>query len=129
MASLLRWTAVALCTGHAIGDFFVSPAGSDSNNGSALSPFKSLTKARMAVRTCNSNLTEDLRVTIRAGTYYLDQPLNFTAADSGSNGYRVIWQGDENAGAVNISGGQVSSCNPLRHANTSQNCHHELDCS
>jgi hypothetical protein len=40
-------------------------------------------------------------VNVAPGTYYLDAPLKFSVADSGSNGHRVIWEGKD----ADISGG------------------------
>ena len=85
--------------------FYVSLNGSDSSDGSQTSPFATLSRAQDAVRDVNSDLTSDLYVYVSAGTYYLEEPLNFTAVDSGSNGHRIIWQGEAGHGGVNISGG------------------------
>lgn len=84
-------------------DFWVSPNGNDANDGSEASPFATLDGARQSVRRVNSNLQSDLFVNVLPGTYYLDKPLTFEAADSGSNGRRVVWRATGDG--VNISGG------------------------
>ena len=49
-------------------------------------------------------MTGDIVVQLAAGTYTLSAPLTFTAADSGANGYTVIWQAAPGTRPV-ISGG------------------------
>lgn len=51
--------------------YYVSPAGSDSNDGSLSYPFQTITKARDVVRTINSNMTGDIIVNLMGGTYGL----------------------------------------------------------
>lgn len=80
----------------------VSPDGNDRNPGSATRPVKSLTRAQVLVR--SHSRTQDVTVEIAQGTYRLDQPLIFTAADGGQNGHQVIWQGKGDARPL-ISGG------------------------
>ena len=53
-------------------------------------------------------MTSDLRVIVAPSTYYLQTPLNFTANDSGTNGYRVIWEAQDLVRGVNILGGYVT---------------------
>ena len=96
-------SAVLLLSNTAAANFWVSPQGSDKAIGSKAAPFKTLGQAQLAVRQANANLKKDLYVHVAAGTYYLDEPLNFTTVDSGSNGHRVIWQAEGDK--VNISGG------------------------
>jgi hypothetical protein len=71
---------------------YVSPTGSDANPGTFAQPFATLEKARQAVRTINASMTQDLYVYVRGGHYELASPLGLGAADSGSNGYRVIYK-------------------------------------
>ena len=80
---------------------YASPIGS----GTACSSAQpcSITQAQTAVRAIAPNMTGDVVVQLAAGTYALSSPLTFTAADSGTNGNTVIWQGAP--GAI-ISGGQ-----------------------
>jgi hypothetical protein len=69
--------------------YFVSPTGSDANPGTEAAPFRTLAKARDYVRTVNTNMTGDIVVTLRGGTYALDSTLAFTTADGGKNGNYV----------------------------------------
>ncbi|MEH0418345.1 hypothetical protein [Streptomyces sp. B21-083] len=66
-------------------NFYVDPSGgSDSNSGtSTTSAFKTIEKARNAVRTVNSAMSGDIVVNLRGGTYPLTSPVDFTTADSG----------------------------------------------
>jgi hypothetical protein len=69
--------------------YYVSPSGNDSNPGNHAKPFATLAKARDVVRTRNSNMTGDITVYVRAGTYRQTDTLNFEAQDSGNGGYSV----------------------------------------
>jgi Right handed beta helix region/F5/8 type C domain len=64
-----------------------------------------LAQARIKVRALNDTMTGHIVVRLKAGTYTLSNTFALNAADSGSNGYYVIYQGEPNA-TVNISGGQ-----------------------
>lgn len=109
---------LALSLRSTVADFFVALDGNDHSSGSRDAPFATLERAQQAVRTANEDLKADLYVHVAAGTYYLDDPLNFTAADSGSNGYRVVWQGEDGYGGVNISGGlQLTDWKLSQHEN------------
>ena len=85
---------------------YVSLAGNDSNDGSAAKPFKTLARAQQAVLEKNDTMTGDIVVQIAAGTYYLENPINFTSEDSGTNGFRVIYRG-EGEGRTVLSGGRL----------------------
>ncbi|MDQ0595789.1 hypothetical protein QF037_000134 [Streptomyces canus] len=97
LQSLLVATAVVLPaqTAHAADtSFYVDPTnGSDSNSGTSTSTaFKTIAKARDAVRTVNSAMSGDIVVNLRGGTYPLTSPVDFTSADSGTNGHNVIYK-------------------------------------
>ena len=85
-------------------DFYVSPNGQISGNGSRFNPFLTISEAQQAMREVNSDMTADINVHILPGTYCLDQPLMFTDADSGTNGYNINYMADE--GEAVISGGE-----------------------
>ncbi|WP_432904126.1 RICIN domain-containing protein [Micromonospora matsumotoense] len=71
--------------------YYVAPDGSDTNPGTLQSPFKTLQRARDAVRTVNVNMTGDIQVYLRGGRYPVTSTVEFGAGDSGSNGYRVLY--------------------------------------
>jgi len=52
-------------------------------------PFQTITKARDAVRTINSNMTGDIYVYLRAGTYRITSAITFGPQDSGTNGHLI----------------------------------------
>ena len=87
---------------------FVDASGSDDNPGTQDAPFATLQKARDAVRAINSSMTSDINVYIRGGRYPLSQTLTFDQGDSGTNGYRVIYQAYPGE-IPHISGGQKIS--------------------
>ncbi|WEH12989.1 RICIN domain-containing protein [Streptomyces sp. VNUA24] len=74
--------------------FYVDPSGgSDSNPGTRESkPFKTIQRARAAVRAVNSHMSGDITVYLRGGTYQLSKPVRFAAQDSGTDGHTVIWK-------------------------------------
>jgi hypothetical protein len=96
-----------LSPAHAAGPtyYYVSPSGSDGREGSITRPFKTIQKARDVIRTVNKNMTGDIIVILKEGTYTLSQPLALNSEDSGSNGYNIIYRADAGA-KVTISGGK-----------------------
>jgi Ricin-type beta-trefoil lectin domain len=83
---------------------FASPSGSGTIC-SATQPC-SLSAAQAAVRSLNSNMTDDVIVQLADGVYRLSAPLRFTALDSGTNGHTVVWQAAPSARPV-ISGARA----------------------
>lgn len=88
-------------------DFYVSAAAQPGGYGSASSPFSTIEEAKSAVRTVNSDMTQDINIHILPGTYCLDEPLVFTDADSGSNGFNINYIAE--GGNAVISGGEKIS--------------------
>ncbi len=81
----LSGVVIALCayTGKAVAaDLFISTTGDDANTGTSGAPFKTLYKARDAVRVLPK--TGPITVWLRGGTYYLDSSLVFTPSDNGT---------------------------------------------
>lgn len=72
--------------------YFVSPTGSDDASGTLSAPFKTLTKARDVVRTVNANMTDDVHVYLRGGTYDITTTIAFGPQDSGTNGHSVYYE-------------------------------------
>ena len=71
--------------------FFVSPDGSDSGDGSFESPFKTIGAARNAVRRLNGDMSGDIVVYLRGGDYRITEPVVFDTRDSGTNGHKIIY--------------------------------------
>jgi hypothetical protein len=83
--------------------FYAAPNGGGSECSEA-SPC-SLEGARDKVRTVNANMTGDIVVYLRGGTYQLAQTFALASQDSGSNGYSVIYQAYPGETPI-LSGGQ-----------------------
>jgi len=86
---------------------YVAPDGSDDNPGTAAAPFATVAKARDAVRgLVRDGLDSDVVVLVRAGTYYLDEPLVFGPEDSGTGEHAVTYGAYPGETPV-ISGGRA----------------------
>ncbi|WP_405143139.1 RICIN domain-containing protein [Sphaerisporangium sp. NBC_01403] len=83
---------------------YASPSGSGTSC-SAAQPC-SLTDAQAAVRSRVGGMSGDIVVELADGVYRLSSPLRLTAADSGTNGYQVIWRAAASAHPV-ISGARA----------------------
>ncbi|OHB83370.1 MAG: hypothetical protein A2V98_23040 [Planctomycetes bacterium RBG_16_64_12] len=67
------------------GDFYVSATGDDVNPGTLDKPFRTLARARDAVRELKAEKCDHpVRVLIRGGTYGLEQSIVFSGRDSGT---------------------------------------------
>lgn len=86
--------------------------GDDANSGTKAAPWRTLAKARDAVREKSWTMDEDIYVMIGGGTYYQEETLSFSTYDSGKNGYSVIYKamaGEKPviSGAKKITGWQI----------------------
>lgn len=99
--------------GTILATYFVSHFGNDANPGTYTAPFKTITKAQEVVRTVNSNMTGDIYIYLREGTYPLSDRLSFTTQDSGSNGYQVIYLAYQNEKPIISGGVQVTGWTPV----------------
>lgn len=88
-------------------DFYVSPTGNDAAVGTQAAPFRTIARAQEAVRAVAAGMQRDLVVHLAAGEYRLQQPLAFTAADSGRHGFRVVYRSDAGPGQTRLLGSQV----------------------
>ena len=87
------------------GTFYVAPDGADANPGTEAKPFKTLERARDAVRKLNQAMTGDIVVVLRGGTHRLGRTLVLDHRDSGHNDHNVIYRAHPGGTPV-ISGGQ-----------------------
>jgi hypothetical protein len=85
--------------------FYVSPAGNDSSAGTESAPFRTIDRARLAVRAAAPAMTGDIVVYLRGGDYALSAPVVFDAQDSGRNGFSVVYSAYPGEHPV-VSGGQ-----------------------
>ncbi len=93
LASLLVFSFAFSGCGKSGTDIHVSPAGSDSADGTAARPFATLGKAREVARAAKKPVT----VWIGAGDYYFDEPFELTAEDSGTEKAPAVWRAGEGA--------------------------------
>ncbi|MDX8051793.1 RICIN domain-containing protein [Lentzea sp. BCCO 10_0798] len=103
-AAVIAALATAPPASAATTTLHASPSGSGTAC-SATAPC-SLPGAQAAVRSRNASMSGDIVVELAGGTYRLTEPFRLTAADSGSNGYRVLWQAAASARPV-ISGARA----------------------
>lgn len=89
---------------QATAQFYVAPWGNDSNPGTSSQPFKTPQRATEAVRPLLATQASDIRVVFFGGTYELKTPWTLLPADSGRNGFKVIYE-NADAQEVVISGG------------------------
>jgi hypothetical protein len=89
-------------------NFYVDPVnGSDSNSGtSTAAAFRTVQAAQAAVRAVNANMSDDIVVNLRGGTYSLTAPITFGTSDSGTNGHTVVYQAYNGETPV-ITGGKA----------------------
>ena len=86
--------------------YWVSTGGDDAAGGGRFSPFRTLERARQAVRADTRRGQCTIEVNVRAGTSALAQTLALDSGDSGSPQAPVIWRAAEgDTGPVVLSGG------------------------
>lgn len=85
--------------------FYVSPSGSDRNPGTNARPFRTLDRGRDAARKVRRPLHGDVVIRLLGGTYRLTHALTLRAADSGGNGYKIVYEAAPGARPL-ISGGR-----------------------
>ena len=97
-----------LCTCAFGYDFYVSPGGSDTADGSPDKPFATIERARDQIRFIKSTSAGDIEanVYIRGGIYQLSGSLELNELDSGSEAHPVVYR-SYNDEQVNIIGGRL----------------------
>ena len=115
--ALLLAAGPAALAAPARADFFVAPNGKDSWSGTLVAPnasrtdgpFATLPRARDAVRRrIAAGLKQNVRVLVRAGTYYLPQGLALGPEDSGTAAHSVIYAAYPGETPALIGGVRVS---------------------
>jgi len=88
-------------------NLYASPSGSAlaTNNGQDINSPVSLERARDIVRGLNDNMSQEVVVNLRGGTYARTSTFALDAQDSGTNGHDVVWKAYGSETPV-ISGGQ-----------------------
>ncbi len=85
--------------------YCVSPTGHDANPGTLEKPFATLHRAQQAVREKRGD------VYLRGGTYYLGEPLVFTARDSGTKDTPVVFRNYKDEKPVINGGVRIDNLN------------------
>lgn len=88
-------------------EFHVSTRGDDTSAGTAAAPFRSLNRARDAIRTLRSadgQLAAGVTVIVHGGTYWLPEPFELGAGDGGTAAAPVVYRAAAGE-AVWLSGG------------------------
>jgi len=85
-------------------ELYVSPKGDDGYPGTIEEPYATLHRAQQAVRQMIPQTDDTIKVIVRAGTYYLKNPLIFGPIDSGRDESPVIYQAYQDE-LVTLSGG------------------------
>ncbi len=99
-------------------EFHVGVNGDDANPGTVDKPFATIEHARDIIRETSLKMQQSIVVYIHGGTYWVSQPIEFTAADSGQNGFDIIYRAAENetpvfSGGINVSGWEHLPDSPL----------------
>lgn len=92
-------------------DFYVSPTGNDSNPGTIEEPFATFNQARQSADALAQNSkgrTTPITVMFRAGTYFLQNTVNFTSADSGTSTLGIVYENYPSETPVFTGGVQVT---------------------
>ncbi|WP_462326036.1 right-handed parallel beta-helix repeat-containing protein [Desulfoplanes sp.] len=84
-------------------NLWVSTTGSDSQDGGRETPFETIARAQQEVRKIKADFDGDIEVSIMGGEYRLNNPLRFTAQDSGRNDFTITYRAADNA-TVSILG-------------------------
>jgi hypothetical protein len=84
--------------------YFVSPNGSDSNEGTLQSPWKTITRARDEIRKLPVEERKFTVVFMRSGTYYLNETVSLEVQDSGSSADAPVVYASYHGENVVISG-------------------------
>lgn len=91
-------------------NFYVDPTGgNDTNSGtSTAAAFKTIQAAQAAVRASSTNMSGDIVVNLRGGTYNLTSPITLGTSDSGTNGHTVVYQAYDGETPVVSSGRTIT---------------------
>ncbi|HUT94221.1 MAG TPA: LamG-like jellyroll fold domain-containing protein [Thermoguttaceae bacterium] len=101
---LVLMLSCAYAQAQAERQFHVSPTGDDEAPGTLEAPFQTLYRAQEAAREAAPGMSADVVVNLAPGVYRLDRTLEFTEADSGRNGHRVIYRSAGGLGQARLLG-------------------------
>ncbi|MGB2864578.1 MAG: right-handed parallel beta-helix repeat-containing protein [Sedimentisphaerales bacterium] len=98
--------------------FYVAPTGSDTADGSKRRPFRTLERARDAVRSLKQSRAGNLsrgsvRIMISGGEYPWEQTLKLTSEDSGTAATPIVYQAEPGQAAVFRGGVRITAWRPI----------------
>ena len=101
--------------------FYVAPTGSDIADGSQTRPFRTLERARDAVRSLKQSRGGNLpgggvRIMISGGEYPWEQTLKLTSEDSGTAAMPIVYQAEPGRTAVFCGGVRITAWRPISDA-------------
>jgi hypothetical protein len=94
-------------------EFYVSPQGSDRNEGTIDAPFATIDRAKEAVRKALEQTDEDITVYLRGGMYQLKESVVFGPQDGGKDNQRVIYRNYKGEEPVISAGVRVNGWKKL----------------
>lgn len=88
--------------------FWVSPDGNDRARGTERAPWRTVEHARDEIRDrgLNRRMRCDVTVNLEAGEYPVTETIEFTDADSGSNGHDVVYRSVDGPGEATLVGAE-----------------------
>ena len=113
--------ACSLAAGNPKVDFYVSGDGNDLWSGTLVTanpektdgPFKTIVKARDAVRSKIPKMKKDIVVMLAGGEHFIDKTIVFGIEDGGCNGHKVIYRNFPNQIPVLTSGVKIKGWKKL----------------
>jgi hypothetical protein len=115
--SLIILIFLISCTNKNAVEFYVSPNGNDTNSGNETKPFQTLEKAKESVRLQLTKVPgKSIVVNIKGGSYYLENPVVFTAEDSGTENAPVVYKAVEGEEPVFAGSRELKSWQVLNNA-------------
>lgn len=90
-------------------ELYVSPKGSDDNDGTKNAPFKTIKRAKEETVKFSADMTGDIIVNIEPGVYQISETEKFGVEHSGKNGFNIVYRGTDKDNQPIISGGEEIS--------------------
>ncbi|MBC7588136.1 MAG: right-handed parallel beta-helix repeat-containing protein, partial [Chitinophagaceae bacterium] len=109
---IIAIVSILLASSSFAQEFYVSPSGSDKNQGSLQKPFASLEKAKEAVKAINKG-NRTITVYLREGIYYLPQAFKLNKEDGGTAANPIIYTAYKNE-KVQLRGSHIVPNNSIK---------------
>lgn len=92
-------------------EYYVSPTGNDSNQGTITQPFKTLEKARDTIRQLGTLPEGGVIVYLRGGLYNRENSFELTSQDSGTQTSPIVYKAYQNEVPILLGGKGLTSSN------------------